>query len=95
MIEELLDTAHIHLQHATLHVYVDDLKCYQTLFNPVGTLEGEGVLCVSNDWKKEMGFPDFVIDISPKWEECCLSVWVTEGYNEKELADWLRSFNSR
>lgn len=92
MLDQLLNTAHIHLQHATFYVYVNDLKYYEVLFNPVGTCKEGDILEVSNDWKKEMGFPDFVIDISPRWEECCLLVWVTEGYDISELAEWLRTF---
>lgn len=64
-VEEILKTAHIRPTTASLRVTVQDLSKYEVLWKPRCRQIEEDVFEEDPDWKKEMGFPDFVNDISP------------------------------
>jgi len=96
-IQNILKTAHISVSHATLKVVVDDLSKFKELFNPRGTLVGhtkEGIAIIEEDpeWKKEMGFPNFILSVSPWFEDNTLSVWCEYPYDINELDEWLKTF---
>lgn len=92
-IEEVLKTAHISIITATLKVVVDDIKDYEILFHPRCTQVNDDVFEEAPEWKQEMGFPEFVLDVSPFYEDGTLSVWVENPFDLQQLSDWLESFS--
>jgi hypothetical protein len=96
-IDQVLNTAHVSVSHATLKVVVDDLSQFKELFNPRATLvdhtqDGTPIYEEDSEWKKEMKFPIYVISVSPWYEDNTLSVWVEHPYDLDEISTWLKSF---
>lgn len=91
-LEDIFATAHIHLETATLRVYVNDVKKYEKLFFPRCKQIDEDIYEEDSEWKKELNFPEFVISVSRGNIENTLSIWVTEDFDLIELNNWLKTF---
>ena len=93
LIEDVLKTAHISISTATLKVAVDNLKDYEVLFNPRCTQIEDDIFEEDPNWRIEMGFPKFVLSVSPWFEDSTLSVLVEWPFDLQELSDWLKTFD--
>jgi hypothetical protein len=91
-IEDILRTAHISVSTATLKVVVNNLEDYKELFFPRSTQLEDDIFLEDPQWKIEMGFPKFVLSVSPWYEDSTLSVWVEWPFDLQELSDWLETF---
>lgn len=98
-LQDVFKTAHISISHATLKVVVDDLSKFKVLFNPRATFvdnteDGVPIYKEDSEWKKEMGFPSFVLSVSPWFDDNTLSVWVEHPFDLEILSKWLKTFET-
>ncbi len=91
-INEVLETAHISIDNATLKVVVKNVKDYEVLFHPRALSEHDSIREVDPAWQKEMGFPDFVMSVSVWNDKSALNVWCTWPFDFKAISDWLKTF---
>lgn len=99
-IQDVLKTAHITLETATLRVVVDDISLYKDLYEEKGNFtkyhtDGIPIFETSELWKESLKFPDYVIYVSPSRDKNCLLIHVCDGYDFLELSNWLDWVSSK